>query len=347
MKKSIFQYLSTCCFILLFASSCIQKDDQESKIKAIEEENGELKVKIETLQNERLTAKKKWDEEKAGLLSKINELNTSNRGLLDQLDSYKEPERILVEANNNISNENYTKASEYLTKIVREYPCSKQAQEAKLLIEKIKTDVENEIQKIKEKEKALKAGYKGIKDKSKAEFENISIIIQGIKFNDKWIFDRYGSRWYYRQARKDSRFLVVDYTAVSEAEDPYLPYLFACYIDDSGNIKTIGTLETEFYQWSDYGCYLGNYHDFKNDFSRTNKIRFTSGIQIDQEVVKKYPIIVAAPLEPCLVRREERYKNPPVHYDSYLCQHSEINNFRLENIDKFIVFKIINRHLIK
>lgn len=54
----------------------------------------------------------------------------------------------------------------------------------------------------------------------------------------------------------------------------------------------------------DYGSYLGNGHDFRNDFSHTSTIRFKPGIEISQDYRTEVLFLVASK-QGCHTRRNE------------------------------------------
>ena len=54
-----------------------------------------------------------------------------------------------------------------------------------------------------------------------------------------------------------------------------------------------GNFTVRFNRWEDYGTYLGNDHDFSNDFAKTSSIRFKIGVEVPNEITQKpYAIIL-------------------------------------------------------
>ena len=117
--------------------------------------------------------------------------------------------------------------------------------------------------------------------------DSVSINAYGFNFTNEFTFDRYGDRYHYRQAERGNKFLSFDITVTAYSKNPNLP-LFYVYVFEKDKLIRISRLKGmsyEFYKWEDYGTYLGNSADYSNDFSRTKKVRFDVGEQLQ---VSKY-----------------------------------------------------------
>ena len=103
-----------------------------------------------------------------------------------------------------------------------------------------------------------------------------------------------------------------------------------------------GNFKTEFARWDDYGSYLGNDHDFGNDFAKTSSVRFKIGKEVAEEIVKG-PYALIMKKENALNRNYERFNNPPI---SYIGSVDYPYTLKLEDFTKddsmFIVVRIAN-----
>lgn len=136
----------------------------------------------------------------------------------------------------------------------------------------------------------------------------------------KWIFDRNNYEYHYREADKGSLFLTIDFTAKSKNKNPILPVFVAAVMDSANKLKVIGVSEIQFPSWTNYGAYLGNYHDFKNDFAKRDAVKFTSAIQISESDYKSKKLLVFMPNINCSSRYEDSSSPPPVSYGKHQCE---------------------------
>jgi len=83
----------------------------------------------------------------------------------------------------------------------------------------------------------------------------------------------------------------VSTSITSRIKDPALPPIAAYKLDSTGSLTLIGVLDYRFYQWKDYGAYLGNYADYDNDFAHVATIPFGAFKQIEDSDLQK-PIYV-------------------------------------------------------
>jgi hypothetical protein len=144
------------------------------------------------------------------------------------------------------------------------------------------------------------------------EATDVDVRIRRVTTTRRWVIDRYSGRYHYREADKDKRWVVIDFVASSDEKDPELP-TFAAYAIHEGYASVKGTATIEFYRWSDYGAYLGNYHDNRNDFAKRDEVWFTAGIPIDEEDAQK-PLYIGMFDGQCFKREYDRFEQPPVSY---------------------------------
>jgi hypothetical protein len=67
-----------------------------------------------------------------------------------------------------------------------------------------------------------------------------------------------------------------------------------------------------------YGSYLGNGHDFRNDFAHTQTIPFSLGAEIDAGIMNE-PVFVIGVAEACFQRTTQQFGRPPVQYVKRTC----------------------------
>lgn len=102
-------------------------------------------------------------------------------------------------------------------------------------------------------------------------------------------------------------------TAKKGVNDPDLPG-FSIYWADGKILRKINDFDIRFSRWDDYGSYLGNDHDFGNNFAKTPTISFVIGAQISNDYLDKKPLYIVGTVSGCVHRSYERFRNPPVSY---------------------------------
>ena len=113
----------------------------------------------------------------------------------------------------------------------------------------------------------------------------------------------------------------------------------------NSELTYLTTLDYEFTRWDDYGTYLGNDADFRNDFSHTKTIRFEIGSQISEEKIKNNPIFVVAGNENIFYRKYDRFERPPVRYLKSTYNYK--GTLKVEDFKQgYILIKIFNKNLL-
>ena len=117
-------------------------------------------------------------------------------------------------------------------------------------------------------------------------------------------------------------------SVTSTSHDPELPEL-ALYSISGDKMILVGTFDTRFARWSDYGAYLGNYHDSSNDFSKVSTVRFKLGLQVSNEKLSK-PYAIVLKKKNALTYHYDRFANPPISYIGSASYPSSLNidNFK-------------------
>ena len=127
-------------------------------------------------------------------------------------------------------------------------------------------------------------------------------------------------------------------SVTSTNHEPDLPQL-ALYTINADKMSLEGTFQTEFARWSDYGAYLGNYHDTRNDFSKVSTVKFKLGLQVDDEILKR-PYAIVAKKENALSLSYDRYENPPYSYTGSVSYPSTLT---VEDFsDDYVMVKLSN-----
>ncbi len=235
-----------------------------------------------------------------------------------------------------------------LRELIISFPEAAETQRAQELLEEIESQREAErAEQAAEREEELRQqreGYRGLELERTPEVAHMTLHIREAEGRNRWVFDRHGSRYYHREARRGRRWLVVDFDAQAEAGDPVLPPIYAYRLNDT-TLRLLGRLRVEFYRWQDYGAYLGNYHDPRNDFAYEDSVRLTAGIELDEDTFEDIVFVLAADY-PCLVRVQERFANPPVRYEDDGCPDTEELNLAQVR-SNYRVVEVLNRRQLR
>lgn len=170
--------------------------------------------------------------------------------------------------------------------------------------------------KRKEEERIKALGFKALSVSQNVTIGENKISFSNCKIGLKYIHDVYptysGSEWREHTADKGSSYISFNMDITSSSKDPNIPTI-AFYSVEGGKLMHETTFWVNFARWSDYGCYLGNEPDLKNDFSKVNTVKFRVGAQLEDSYFKK-PYIVVLKKSNTLSRHYDRFENPPVSY---------------------------------
>lgn len=251
--------------------------------------------------------------------------------------SYPSDQR-LEKINSLISEGKYNQARNEMNKLSVLFPESKEA----LFIPTISKKIDNLVAKQKAEEEKKKAlGFKGLKRVTSETIEYNKVSFSHITVDRLYHFDNYYSGGYHYTADRGKMFVVATMSVTSDSNDPSLPTL-AVYSIKGGRMVREGIMEVRFTSWTDYGSYLGNYHDSKNDFAKTATINFNLGVEVSEDITKK-PYAIVLKKSNGLSRYYNKYNNPPVSYRgsvSYPYSLS-LDDFTREN-SEYVVVKIAN-----
>ena len=203
----------------------------------------------------------------------------------------------------------YDSAEKEIEQLNQLFPNSKEISESSLLLNKI-----NEIKdaKRKEEERIKALGFKALKEQMKVEIDYNTVLFNNITINNRFIHDSYGDRYFYNEADRETKYISMTMSVDSKSHNPDLPQLAAYSIVGDKMYKE-GVFRTEFARWKDYGTYLGNEHDFTNDFSKVSTVRFKLGLQLSNDKLAN-PYAIVLMKRNVLEYHYERFENPPISY---------------------------------
>lgn len=277
--------------------------------------------------------------ERDSLAAKVNECNAVIQALRDSVTMLAFPaDQRLSKINSLVSSGDYTSAKQEIARLTSLFPESKEAKATPAIIEKIDRLI---AQKKAEEERIKALGFKALKASTTFKIDYNTVELTSISVGNTFTFDSYGDRYFYRSADRGNKYVTAVMKITSQDKDPKLPQL-AIYSISGDTMTKVGSFDTEFARWKDYGTYLGNTHDFGNDFAKTSSVRFKIGEEVSEDIVKG-PYALIMKKENGLSRNYDRFANPPVSYTGYVSYPSTL---RLEDFTKegseYIVVRIAN-----
>ena len=244
----------------------------------------------------------------SAIVTKQNALITEMR---DSIAILKFPaDQRMEQAKRLIAEEKYDQALKELNDLKRIFPNSSEAQACASLVESINKKKE---EKIKEEERIRALGFKALQQRSTIEIDYNKISISSISVGNKFIFDSYDSRYFYRDAERGKKYVTMAMSVTSTSHNPRIPQL-AFYTIQGDKMLLDDTFTTKFARWSDYVAYLGNYHDSRNDFAYVSTVNFKLGLQVSEENLRGPYAIVLKKENGLSLSSFDRFRNPPVYY---------------------------------
>jgi len=281
--------------------------------------NNEKNTRHEYLANE-LTIKQNLiasqGEEIKSLTRDIGSLKQANNDLSMQLEEYIQPEKLYLKGEIALSDKNWEEAANLLWEVKNKYPCSEYAQSATEKILEANKGLEEAKKRAQAEVAAQREGFKQIKPSLAFSTQKTSVRIKSSKKANQWITDRHGNYWIYYEADKDADYYILDVDIASKEKSPSLPAFYVGVVNDSGIITNLMRMEYNFYRWENYGTYLGNYEDFRNDFEKKDTVSFTVGAQLKKDQTKGKTVIIFSDKEECFERSRKNFGRPPVMYHS-------------------------------
>lgn len=261
--------------------------------------------------NEKQTKEIKELQDSLQISKKQVELLENNiRSLRDSLSILKFPaDQRLTEINELVNNNELGKAKKAIANLKKIFPKSNEAK----LCDNVTTKIEDLERKAKEEEDRIKAlGFKAIPQQVTFKIDYNKVVLSDIKIGKTYIHDDYGSEYRYNEADRGYKYVLVTMTVTSDINDPKIPDL-QIYSINGGEMSRETFFYTNFARWDDYGSYLGNDHDFGNDFAKKGTVKFKLAAEVTDDVISgKFAIICKK--ENTLKREVNRYGRPAVKY---------------------------------
>lgn len=241
--------------------------------------------------------------------SKIAQLEQENTILKET------PPLLLTQVRKAIDSGDEAKAKEALGSLTSRYADSAEAATGSSLVQKMVKDREAKEQ---EERRLAALGIKTIPVNGTFAAGDSAVALQSAQIAGQWSFNDHGDEYEYRSAERGSRYITAKVTYSSKSKDPLLAPLIV-YVANGSELKRLGVMGFEFVRWSSYATFLGNYHDDANDFAHTASIRFSMGLQVQNEAITK-PLYIVASSTGCADRSSDRFGKPPVSYSTYSCE---------------------------
>lgn len=326
-------------FIFIVFSSVLTGCDDGTKQKLADQDAINTRLASENLLlKDNLTEvsaiKLELESEKSSLESQIETLKTENLKLSNT------PERRLTQVNTLIENKSEAQAILAITELKKHFPLAGEVEKAEKLLAAMQTKLKEDREAAERKERI---GFKVLKDINTFQVPGLKLSVSQPQIAGRWISDSYDGSYHYKDAKRDHRFITakVSITAEKDIKNPKLPG-FGVYEVSGKNLELIASVEYEFVRWKDYGSYLGNYSDYRNDFAYTATIPFTIGAEVPNEKLKQ-PMYLIAARSNCH-KRVSRSLPPAAAYFDH-CYNNEVKKIlSLDDItsDNYFVIKSWN-----
>jgi len=295
-------------FILTAAASvalagCVDQsalDAAEARAEDLQRQVSEQTTEIASLKGQLAAAKSEQDV----LRKEIQELSQT-------------PSVLLAGVNEAVGKRDLSGARDVLEVLRKKYPSTVESATAGKAVESLAADIERER---REAERLAAQGFKALAVGATVDAGPVKVTIGTPSVARTFVFDRYDDTYHYREADRGNQYVRVSMsaTAAKGENDPDLPGV-ALYRAVGDRLYRVSQFSVEFSRWQDYGTYLGNYSDYRNDFAKTATIQFSLGAEVPDEVLKQKPLYLVASRKGCYSRSESRFRNPPVYY-SGACQ---------------------------
>lgn len=314
LQKTTFQFMKRTSLLvigalgLILISSCNSKSEMETKIAEVEKK----------YQDSLSIVRKELKDAKA----KIEVL------------SYPADQRF-AHISELFNAQEYHKVKKEIAELKNIFPNAPENTECAKILDKLAA---LEAAKKAEEERIKALGFKAITQKTTFKIGYNTIALSSINIGKTFTFDYRSNEWTYREADRGTKYISAAMSVTSTDHDPYLPQL-AVYKIEGGKMVYVESFDTEFARWEDYGSYLGNDHDFHNDFAKVSTVKFKVGVQISDDVLSK-PYAIVVKNENGLSSSYDRFKNPP---KSYIGSVSYPNTLSVEDFAKnYILVKTYN-----
>ena len=277
--------------------------------------------------------------ERDDLATKVNEDAAVIQVLRDSIIMLSFPaDQRLAKINDLVSTGDFDEAKKEINRLNALFPESKEARSTSTIIEKVDRLI---AQKKAEEERIKALGFKALKASTTITIGYNKVELSNISVGTTFTYDSNSSYYSYNTADRGNKYVTAAMKITSEDKNPKLPQL-ALYRISGDSMTWDSNFRTKFARWDDYGSYLGNYHDFGNDFAKTSSVRFKVGTEVAEDIVKG-PYAIILKKENALTRQKEEYGHPPVSYTGSV---DYPYTLKLEDFTKddseFVVVKIAN-----
>jgi len=109
-------------------------------------------------------------------------------------------------------------------------------------------------------------------------------------------------------------YITADVNITSKVKEPALPSVVVYYSQEE-KLYLLGQMTYNFYQWEDYGTYLGNYHDSNNDFNYVETVKFAMGVSISEQIPKGSKLYIVAFDNKGFIKNHDKFRHPEIFYD--------------------------------
>jgi hypothetical protein len=238
-------------------------------------------------------------------------LRAEVKNLATQVEDLRQTPQVLLQSvQAHVGAGKLPEAQGVLTKLTQRYGEVPQAKEAKALVAKLESDLQ-ERAAMAQRLEAM--GFYALKPSTTIKFDSMAIKVDSLKLGTRWDFDDQEMESYYRDAKRGEKFVLLRTTfqSLDKSQDPNLPEV-AVYAIEGKTMRRLASMGYEFRRWSSYGTYIGLHHDFKNDFAHTSSIPFNGAASISEEAAK-LPFAVVATGHFCH-ERGEAIGQPDIRY---------------------------------
>lgn len=239
-----------------------------------------------------------------------------------------------------IAEESFAGAKKEISALESYFPNSQEAAQCPALIESINSKMAA-LEAEKERIKAL--GFKALKPQTKVTVGYNTVIFGSFSIGAKFVHDIYptytGSSWYEHTADRGNKYISCAMDVTSTSKNPNIPTL-AFYAIQGDKLIKKGDFWVQMGRWQDYGTYLGNEHDLKNDFSKVSTVKFKLGLELP-DADFSVPYIIVMKKTNTQARHYERFRNPPVYYEGNAGYPQILNMDNFSN-GEFVAIKIAN-----
>jgi len=194
-----------------------------------------------------------------------------------------------------------------LNVVVLGHPGTPEAAEAKRILERIRPAIEKlESDEIAKLEKLVPEKQFKDLDGNIATFHDAATV-------KTWLHDYFGSGQISARADKGTHFFTVSFELSSKSKAPNLSCVlaYARKPKDALLTKLPSECSIEFRRWDSLSSMLGTNPDNGNDFAKADSVKFTTGKQIEDEMLKAQFVYLLMARQPSLTRNEVHQNNGP------------------------------------